>query len=340
MANQQDEDNRDKGRGPVGPDPTQGSAGPYIGGGINGAELMNREKDDLGGTGGSSGGGTHAAYGARVSGGTTDRTTDSASPTSGDSGDALGGGVMRVAGGTRDDTGGLTNVAGGSDLPAGADEGDPMDNRLGGGIGKDGMAPGASTGDMSAGRSSEMEDDLPVPYSPGAGLGGDPGSPGGMGGSRAQGGTRDGRPEGGVSPIQNENRNNENNAGDTGGGKGKPDAYALGAVGGGAGLPGGEPGNRAVGEGDSRSAGGDTTGSAPAEDVGLPKHGNRPGELGPEGDTKGGPTGFGASGNAVGESSDVGGADTDPLLSANKDTTPADLGGMGGQRKPGGSSRD
>ncbi len=70
--------------------PAKELKGGGLSGGINAAELGEREKDPLGGTGGSSGGGTGAGSG-EVSGGTTDRTNDPAQPFSGDSGDAVGG---------------------------------------------------------------------------------------------------------------------------------------------------------------------------------------------------------------------------------------------------------
>ena len=66
------------------------------GGGINGAELQEREKDELSGTGGSSGGGAIAGSGD-VSGGTSDREQDPASPAAGGSGDAMGKGRMAAA---------------------------------------------------------------------------------------------------------------------------------------------------------------------------------------------------------------------------------------------------
>lgn len=97
----------------------------------------------------------------------------------------------------------------GPDSPAGADlelsaggegQGDDLADRLGGdeGRGTGITGAGAASGDTDAGRSERTE------ASP-AGTAGagepDAGSPGGMGGVRQQGGTRAGRPPGGVSPM-------------------------------------------------------------------------------------------------------------------------------------------
>lgn len=81
--------NRDRGSGAAG-----GGAGTP--GGVNAAELQHREKDDLSGTGGSSGGGTRAGAGD-VSGGTTDRDEDPAVSQSGDAGDAMGRGKLAAS---------------------------------------------------------------------------------------------------------------------------------------------------------------------------------------------------------------------------------------------------
>lgn len=51
------------------------------------------------------------------------------------------------------------------------------------------------------------------------------------------------------------------------------------------------------------------------------------------------PTGFGSD-SAPGQSGDLGGAGTDPLTTADADTDPDELGGVGTQRGPSGSSRD
>ena len=108
-------------------------------------------------------------------------------------------------------TGGTTGAASmtggnltGPDSPAGSDagrsatgegQGDDLVNRLDGDRTLARLSgAGAATGDMSAGRS---EPDEPAePIAP------DGGSPGGMGGVHAQGGTGTERPAGGVSPVQ------------------------------------------------------------------------------------------------------------------------------------------
>jgi hypothetical protein len=81
-----------------------------------------------------------------------------------------------------------------TDAPA-RGQGDDLADRLGGEGGGAGLADsGAATGDERAARSETGS---------GNGLGGtDAGSPGGMGGVRAAGGTGTGRPPGGVSPVE------------------------------------------------------------------------------------------------------------------------------------------
>ena len=92
----------------------------------------------------------------------------------------------------------------GSDVPldaGGVGQGDDLANRLGGeeGRGAATTGAGAATGDMSAGRSERTD----ASAQNAAGTGGtDAGSPGGMGGVQARGGTGTGRPPGGVSPMQ------------------------------------------------------------------------------------------------------------------------------------------
>lgn len=129
---------------------------------------------------------------ARQTGGTT-------GPNSGDMPTGPGG---QGSFGTRayNDRGNLT----GPDSPAGSDashdatgegQGDDLVNRLGGERTEAGLSgAGAATGDTSAGRSEPAE--AAEPIAP------DAGSPGGMGGVHAQGGTGTDRPAGGVSPVQ------------------------------------------------------------------------------------------------------------------------------------------
>lgn len=105
--------------------------------------------------------------------------------------------------GTYNDQGNLT----GPDSPAGVDattsaggqgQGDDLVNRLGGERAGGGLSgAGAATGDTSAGRSEPVESAEPVAP--------DAGSPGGMGGVHAQGGTGTDRPAGGVSPVPDRN---------------------------------------------------------------------------------------------------------------------------------------
>ena len=110
-------------------------------------------------------------------------------------------GAAGVGTGSADDTGGLTESAAGESARGG---GDARANRLGS-HDEDGRASGAgaggagsATGDASAGRSEGGG---------GNGLGGvDAGSPGGMGGVGVAGGTGTDRPPGGVSPVQNGDR--------------------------------------------------------------------------------------------------------------------------------------
>jgi hypothetical protein len=108
--------------------------------------------------------------------------------------------------GTYNERGNVT----GPDSPAGTDveldasgqgQGDDLANRLGGGAGRGtGMTgAGAATGDLDSNRSERT--DASALSAAGAG-GPDAGSPGGMGGARASGGTGTGRPPGGVSPMQ------------------------------------------------------------------------------------------------------------------------------------------
>jgi hypothetical protein len=138
-------------------------------------------------TGGGSGGGTGGTGGFEVGPGT-----------------GAGPGAAGVASGVEDDTGGLT-IGDNADASAGGDQarsGQEIANALGG-HGPEGRAVGAgmtgagsATGDASAMRSESGA---------GNGLGGvDAGSPGGMGGVRASGGTGTDRPPGGVSPLQND----------------------------------------------------------------------------------------------------------------------------------------
>ena len=97
------------------PDAKGPEGGMNLGGGINGIELQNREKDVLFGTGGSSGGGTIAGSGD-TSGGATGRDQDPALPTAGDAGDAIGRGKLAAAGAN-------TGPRGGEALGAGAGRG-------------------------------------------------------------------------------------------------------------------------------------------------------------------------------------------------------------------------
>ena len=117
------------------------------------------------------------------------------------------GGQGSFASGTYNERGNVT----GPDSPAGEavsqaggkGQGDDLANRLGGGENaRTGLTgAGAASGDMDADRSEATG----ASGQNAAGAGGpDAGSPGGMGGVRAQGGTGTGRPPGGVSPLQNE----------------------------------------------------------------------------------------------------------------------------------------
>jgi hypothetical protein len=118
-------------------------------------------------------------------------------------GPGAGPGAAGVASSGRDDTGGLT-IGDNADNSAGGEarDGQEIANELGG-HGPEGRATGAgltgagsATGDASAMRSESGAGD---------GLGGiDAGSPGGMGGVRASGGTGTGRPPGGLSPLAND----------------------------------------------------------------------------------------------------------------------------------------
>jgi hypothetical protein len=118
--------------------------------------------------------------------------------------------------GTYNERGNVT----GPDSPAGSNvqlessgegQGDDLADRLGGGEGRGtGTAgAGAATGDMDSDRSERTG--ASAQGASGAG-GPDAGSPGGMGGAAVAGGT--GRPPGGVSPMQAEQRDEgaDNNA--------------------------------------------------------------------------------------------------------------------------------
>lgn len=131
------------------------------------------------------------------------------SPVGGSGGAPAGpGGQGSFASGTYNERGDVT----GPDSPAGEaagrfaageGQGDDLANRLGGGENaRTGLTgAGAASGDMDADRSEGID----ASTQNAAGTGGpDAGSPGGMGGVRAQGGTGTGRPPGGVSPIQGE----------------------------------------------------------------------------------------------------------------------------------------
>jgi hypothetical protein len=124
-------------------------------------------------------------------------------------GDETGpGGQGSLASGTYNERGNVTGPdspagAGSAGASAGQGQGDDLANRLGGGdnAGAGLSGAGAASGDMSADRSEVTDNVAKTAF--GAG-GPDAGSPGGMGGVRAQGGTGTGRPPGGVSPVQNE----------------------------------------------------------------------------------------------------------------------------------------
>jgi hypothetical protein len=84
----------------------------------------------------------------------------------------------------------------------GEGDGDDRANRLGGDGGGIGTPAAAESGDMSAGRSGRTDTDTAAMG--GAGIGDDPGGPGGMGGVRGGMPNPDHRPNGGVSPMQGE----------------------------------------------------------------------------------------------------------------------------------------
>jgi len=120
----------------------------------------------------------------------------------GSAGPAAGSGGDGWRGATYNDAGqvvGPDSAAGErADLDArGAGQGDDLANRLGGGEGSGAALSGSGhSGDMEPGRSDADEGSS-------GGLGGpDAGSPGGMGGVRARGGTENGNPPGGLSPVQ------------------------------------------------------------------------------------------------------------------------------------------
>jgi hypothetical protein len=114
-----------------------------------------------------------------------------------------GAGANGSRGATYNDQGDLS----GPDSPAGdaagrrrpeEGQGDDLVDRLGGGEGTGAglSGAGAETGDLDA---ADSEATAPRPAA--AGIGDDPGGPGGMGGVRAAGGTGAGRPPGGLSPV-------------------------------------------------------------------------------------------------------------------------------------------
>jgi hypothetical protein len=75
--------------------------------------------------------------------------------------------------------------------------------------GSGGQADYGSAGPQVTGSEDQSDDSDgdatdSAPAAPGAGIGGDPGAPGGMGGVHARMPNPDHRPNGGVSPMQNE----------------------------------------------------------------------------------------------------------------------------------------
>ena len=91
---------------------------------------------------------------------------------------------------------------GGADVPTGAGQGDDLADALGGREGGGADTPSANeSGDLSGGSSEVAASDVPAAAGGGAP---DAGSPGGMGGVRGGMSNPDHRPNGGVSPIQND----------------------------------------------------------------------------------------------------------------------------------------
>jgi hypothetical protein len=190
----------------------------------DGAPITGGIKDDLeGGTTGAAsmtGGDSSAASPDQPGGSSAASAAGRDSPAGGDKGpigmaSAGGSPVGEAGGGAPTGPGGQGSLGSanynergnvtGPDSPAGSNaaiglpregQGEDLANRLGGGDNpRTGLTgAGSVSGDMSADRSEATGE---------AGAGApDAGSPGGMGGVHAQGGTGTGRPPGGVSPLQ------------------------------------------------------------------------------------------------------------------------------------------